>query len=211
MINQVRHFYFNKYLVTPFSHKRYYLSYCLDYKALWYRVPKVATRTIDYHFKEHSSDHGYIYSSRVGYRPSAYRDYLKFAFVRNPLDRVVSAWKNKVVEANYFNFESQAYLEMQEFSNFINWLETQNLEKADEHLLPQHLLIDVEHLDYLGRFESFDEDFGKLAEKIGLPIEVIERKNPSKKMTIEIEPSTRMKVEQLYQKDYKLFNYSRQG
>jgi hypothetical protein len=128
--------------------------------------------------------------------------------VRDPLDRVVSAWKNKVVEANYFNFDSHNYREMQEFENFISWLEKQDLTKTDEHLLPQYLLIDVENLDFLGRFESFDKDFSDLAKKLGLPVQAIERKNPSKKMDISIDIPTRKKVEQLYLKDYQLFNYS---
>jgi Sulfotransferase family len=207
MLGNLKHFYFNKYIVSPFRKDRYYLSYCLDYRALWFRVPKVATRTIDHHFKEHSSKQGYLYSSRVGYLPAYYRDYLKFAFVRNPLDRLVSAWKNKVLEANYFQFDEATHQQLQSFEAFVAWLVKQPIEQMDEHILPQYMLVDTDNLDFLGRFESFSEDFTTLAGKVGLPVDEIQHKNPSVKTELSISPSAKAQVESIYEKDYVLFNY----
>lgn len=207
MLNKLQHFYFNKYLVSPFSKEKYYLSYCLDHKALWYRVPKVGTRTIDEHLKEGSTSGGYIYSSRVGYLPSMYKNFLKFAFVRDPQDRLVSAWKNKVAEANYFNFEADEYQKMQKFDEFVVWLSTQDINQTDEHLLPQYKLVDYKNLDFLGRFESFSDDFSVLAKKIGLPIDQVHHKNSSKKANIEISPATKSLIEEIYRNDFEIFNY----
>src|SRR5690606_774943 len=119
MINKIRHFYFNKYLVKPFSKNRYYLSYDFKHKALWFRVYKVGTRTIDHQLKTGGDKRDYIYSSAVSYLPSMYKDYFKFAFVRNPIDRFLSGWKDKVINKNYFKFDTNQHEKMKDINNYI--------------------------------------------------------------------------------------------
>jgi sulfotransferase famil protein len=207
MLNKLRHFYFNKYFISHFSKDLYYLSYSFDFKALWFRVPKVATRTINQHFIDNSTKHGYIYSSKVGYIPSMYKNYYKFAFVRNPLDRFISAWKNKVIEENYFNFDMIEYSKMKNFDEFVQWVSKQDILKADPHLLPQYKLIDLENLDYLGKFETFKEDFAKVTKEMGLPIDEIYHKNLSSKVKLDFSTISIKLVKEIYSKDYELFNY----
>ena len=66
-------------------------------KFLWYRVAKVGTRTILHHLKKQNVSLDVEHASFIRYTPSLYHDYFKFAFVRNPWDRVVSCWAEKIL------------------------------------------------------------------------------------------------------------------
>ena len=211
IIRKIQHFYFNKYIVKPFSRRRYFLSYSFKYKALWFRVYKVSTRTIDAHLKE-ASGRNYIYSSSVGYIPSLYRNYFKFAFVRDPVDRFLSAWRDKVVNRNYFNFDEEIHERMKNLPDFIDWVRTLNIEKCDEHLRAQYALIDLNNIDFIGRFENFENDFRSVADKINLPLKEIYHLNKTeddeaiKDISLKVEKD----IISLYRKDCQIFypNYS---
>ncbi len=203
--NKIRHFYWNKYLVSPFAKQKYFLSYHFKYKALWFRVYKVATRTIDKHLREGCAKEDYIYSSEVGYHPDAYQDYFKFAFVRQPVERFISAWKDKVINQNYFHFEAGQHEELKELKNFIAWVKEQDITKCDEHLRAQYALIDVEHVDFIGRFENFAEDLHKVAQQIGMPLQNLQHLNKSGSRTIQATAAEIQAIQTIYQKDFELF------
>lgn len=103
-LEKIKHFYINKYLIKPFSKNTYCLCYNYEYNLLWFRVAKAASRTINKHLFEKSPTEKYIYSSEVGYIPATFNNFTKFAFVRNPVERFLSSWQNKVIDQNYFNF-----------------------------------------------------------------------------------------------------------
>jgi len=200
-----RHFYLNKYIVSPFIGKRYYLSYCYTYKALWFRTYKVASRTIDKHFRENSQKQSYIYSSKTGYLPFMFRNYFKFAFVRNPIDRFLSAWKQKVLMSNSFNFSDEIYKEMHSLENFINWAETLDIDNCDEHLQSQNSMIDLNNIDFIGRFENFELDFKYVAEKINLPMLQVYHENRSNSSELEIDSNLMERIKLIYKKDINFF------
>jgi hypothetical protein len=204
LIDRIRHFYFNKYFVTPFSSRRYFVSYCFKHKALWYRVYKVGTRTIDQRIKDDANGN-YIYSSAVGYRHQMYSDFFKFAFVRNPVDRFVSGWKDKVLNQNYYNFNPSKHEEMKDLDHFITWVEQFDLEHCDEHLRAQYAIIDTNHVDFIGRFERFEDDFKIVADRIGLKDYSMEKLNASGSKQLTIASETEQRIIRLYEKDARLF------
>ena len=204
-VQKFRHFYLNKYVVSPASRRKYHLCYNYKYKALWYRVAKVASRTIDQHFRDHTPAEEYIYSSEVGYWPGQFQDWFKFAFVRNPIDRFLSAWRNKVVEENYFHFSDQVHREMQDIGKFIAWVEPQDIEACDEHLRVQASLIDLNHVDFVGRLENLGEDLMFVASQIDLPIGEIHKKNTTKKRSTSLSNAQEEKLREIYLKDFSIF------
>ena len=199
-----KHFYKNKYLLSPFAKRKYTISYNYKYKCLWFRTTKVGSRTIHLHFQENTPENQYIYSSAVAYNPDDFNEWFKFAFVREPTDRFISCWKDKVLNNNMYDFDSETHAKMKVLSNFISWVEGQNIDEAEEHLRSQHILIDLDNLNFLGKLESFDADLKTVAEAIGMPIKENHRKNTSGEKKIELSDTDRLRIRKIYVKDYEL-------
>lgn len=205
-LSKFKHFFFNKYVVKHFSHKEYFLSYNYKFKTLWYRVPKVASRSINQHFIQNSSEGENLYSGYgVGYIPGMFKNYTKFSFVREPAAKLISAFKNKVLEDNYFRFSAEEHSKMQNLENFLSWIEDHDINTIEKHLRAQHTMIDLNHIDFLGRFENFNEDYSKLCDRIGLPFEETPQLNKTKKRDLSFSASQLSRVHKLYEKDYQLF------
>lgn len=206
MLNKIKHFYINKYLVSPISKRKYFISYDFTHKALWFRVYKAATRTIDYHFNKACYKREYVYSSAIGYIPSMYKDYFKFAFVRNPITRFISAWKDKVLKENYFHFNKEEYEQMKNLDTFIEWVKTQDIMNCDEHIRAQNALIDLNNVDFIGRFESFESDFHFITEYIGIKFDNNLHLNPTHAYDdIDIPESSLRSIAMIYEKDIRIF------
>lgn len=180
---------------------------CYDYahKAIWFRVPKVASRTINEALQAGSNPKDYIYASSMGYSPALCKGYFRFAFVRHPEERLLSAWRDKVLRRNHFHFEEATHEKYKEIEHFVDWLATQDIDRCDVHIRSQHSQIDLQHLDFLGRMEKFNEDFDFLVKKLGLSVEKAGHLNKTPKAKVELSPEVRQKIRIIYQKDFELF------
>ncbi len=197
---------------APFmpSAERYNMTISHQRKFIWFRVAKVGTRTIPNHLKECEVHLDVDEGSWLHYPVNSFDDYFKFAFVRNPWDRLASCWRNKVVDRNYFHFDDSEYEKMKTFENFVAYVSDLNIDDCDRHLRSQSVLIDLSMIDYLGRMETFGEDANHIFQRLGLPEKDILRKNTSSneqgyqdcynKHLIE-------KVAQIYQRDIQIFGY----
>lgn len=130
---------------------------------VWFRVAKVGTRTILKILQDNTSltlnGYGQVFDK------VRYKDHFKFAFVRNPWDRVVSAYHNKILTKNYPPFK-QCY--DKDFAYFVEFIRKSNVESGDPHIQLQTRLIPVKQLDFLGRYETFEEDLTTVLYTIGL-------------------------------------------
>lgn len=104
--------------------KKYNVTISDECRFIWYQVAKVGSRTILNSLRESgvhlSKEEGYNI-----YTPSKlYEGYFKFAFIRNPFDRLVSCWLNKVYrrEDNRFKADPRMCSSMQTFSGFIGFV-----------------------------------------------------------------------------------------
>ena len=99
-------------------------------------------------------------------------DYFRFAIVRNPWRRVVSAFCDKVVRlgiglaGDLTRNDSIRHLTFREFVQIVR--QTAPLD-IDGHLQPQHLFLGTNRFDALGRFETLDRFLARLADRFGLP------------------------------------------
>ena len=129
---------------------------------------------------------------------SDFNDYFKFAFVRNPWDRVVS-W--------YFFSKTSSY-ESRNTSN-ISFKEFIKI-KSNVWKGPQQNQYDfTKCCDFIGRFENLQQDFNIICDKIKIPQQQLLSKNKSKhkSYTEYYDDETRQLVADRFAKDIEYFGY----
>ena len=142
-------------------------------------------------------------------------DYFIFAFVRNPLSRVYSCYRNKVINPKRANKKdilcnSEFYYNM-DFSAFVDAIVKIPDNILDRHLRPQSwFLCDDQGLlpDFIGKLENFNADWDIVSDKYGLPKPIHWNKTGSSKSITDVCP--RASLEQLierYAEDIRLFGY----
>jgi len=139
-----------------------------DEKYVWFKVPKVGSSTIIYHLVggDESWDQGFIHSftQRIKYKENQFKGYFKFAFVRNPWDRVVSAYSKALGEHCPLYRECYG----KGFDYFVDYIDRQEFSEMDRHIMPQSLLFPVAEMDFVGRLENFSEDLNYVLDRIGI-------------------------------------------
>lgn len=85
----------------------------------------------------------------VRYPVKLYADYFKCALVRNPWDRLVSCWLNKIVSGQgvIYNFTASDVQKMMQIENFVEWVSSLDITKCDRHLISQCALIDLNKIE----------------------------------------------------------------
>ena len=198
--------------VVPFLRKSdYNLTLSHSHRFVWFRVSKVGTRTLLHEFSKIGVDVEKSHQRFIYYTEGSYPDYYKFAFVRNPWDRLVSAWTNKVVDSNAFRLEDSLRAELQSFDKFVQYIGKLDLSKSDIHIRPQVLAIDLKNVNFVGRYESYEEHVRYVFDALTLPLVELSRHNNSKGK----KPSYREyytdylaeKISVLYSADVEQFNY----
>lgn len=183
---------------------RYNVTCNDEHEFVWFRVAKVGTSTI-IHLLRNQLGVNVTRASSGPYSSEKYRGYFKFAFVRNPWDRVVSLYFNKVAPGTYCEGTQSLT-----FEQFVDWLAQQDLTKIDAHAKLQALLIPVDELDFIGRFETFSKDVQYVLGRLGLSKVSIPKHNPSSHAHYSryYDDRTRELVRQLYREDIERFGYT---
>jgi hypothetical protein len=162
------------------------------YKLIYFSVPKAACTSIKTALlslegiENTTGQLGFVHSKDapftwVRYKERArifeeYPDYFKFAFVRNPWDRLVSFYSDKIVERtqrygelidDYINL---GFSKDMDFETCVRHICNIDDEKADIHFRSQHTLIlankNIDRLDFIGHFETICEDWLKLKQML---------------------------------------------
>jgi len=135
-------------------------------------------------------------------------DYFVFTFVRNPFDRLVSAWKPFTkkyppkVKLNFSNFVKKRGVGclLYEDGSFTN-----------DHWFPQSKYVEFDNgekfVNFVGKFENLNRDWKIVANQLGLSENLYNNKksnkNYKKYYTNELVEITSI----IYQKDLEIFNY----
>jgi len=158
------------------------------------------------------------YSSHITH-PVIRRDlkgkYFLFAFVRNPLLRAWSCYKNKVIKpgnaAKKHVLNNRGFYFGMDFTEFVDVLAKLPDKIIDRHLRSQSWdLSDEQGLlpDYIGKLETFDADWEVISNKYGLPKPMHHNKTGNSVKITDICPRASMeKLIVRYADDIELFGY----
>lgn len=113
--------------------------------------------------------------------PDEWMQYFRFAFVRNPYDRLISAWKmfTKGMDESVWKYpeDGNPDLTLKQFLDiatdesipFNLPRRTQFEVKLRHHAIPQtHPFNCVDKANFIGRFESIEKDFKEICDHLGL-------------------------------------------
>ena len=154
---------------------------------------------------EHFSD--YLYGGHECAVPERKLDGLFcFGFVRNPVSRMVSLHRNKVINTNDLGISEMERGELRDFNAFIEWIAAHDLTKCDGHWRLQTRLLNCERMDFIGRLESFDSDWNALVRQLdwGMTKPLV-KKNRSQAQHDGVTADQIRRITTLYREDFDAF------
>lgn len=187
-------------------HQAYY-----DKNAIFVHIPKVAGKSISTGLFETDKPGHYFISDYYQEDREFVRDAFSFAFMREPLERLSSAYYFLVSGGgNDRDKEFGEYLRERAptFDSFVlDWLTEKRL-YSWTHFIPQSdFLIFQEEVavDYLADFKNLDSSYNELMGKIpgGTPLPMVNKTKIAKQREFSVEVVR--KVEALYKRDFKLY------
>ena len=201
--------------------KGYSLKGFDDRKAIFVHVPKAAGISVCQSlFGNLAGGHSTIKRYMVIFSPVDFNLYFKFTFVRNPWDRLFSAF-NFLKQGGICNadlFFSHKYLSQYEsFNDFvIDWVNKENIQKYT-HFIPQYQFLcppfsSNVSVDFIGFFENLEDDFLFIKDKLNVDVclehsNQTQKKEPLNYMDFYTE-ETRGIVGDVYSKDISLLGYN---
>jgi hypothetical protein len=153
------------------------------------------------------------------------QDYWRFAFVRNPYDRLVSCFSEKLREDGpdglFVNGVARSLLRFDRFfrgmsfAEFVQAVAGISDEDADPHFRSQVSFVCSSagelKVDFIGHFESLGADVSRLAERLGVEIELPHLlKSQRDSYEAYYDDATRRIVRDRYVDDFRLLGYEAQ-
>ncbi len=204
------------------------------HKFIYYQIPKAACTTIKSFIirvddiergpSVHTTNIPVLSSSES--RSPLYKNYFHFTFVRNPYDRLLSCYMDKVsnpassdlTDPVFINGEYRPFLDKygklgwkkMSFEDFVRFVTKISDKHCDPHFASQNRFLNLDSLDFIGRLENFDRDFSHVKEKLSLSDDI----KPERLMTSKHDhyrtyynDELRQLVAKKYAKDIEIFNY----
>lgn len=201
---------------------RYQLTIGTRPKFLWFRNAKVGTRTILTLLRQSVLEFELEEGRRISFCADNYLDHFKFAMIRNPWDRFVSGWYDKISQEKQgkrkkagqrggVKLTDNQVESFQDIENFARFVATHDPRTLNIHFRPQSLLIDLNAVDYIGRFENFEKEVRLIADELGFakPDEIPRKNNSGQRKPYQyyISDVTKQMITDYYRKDIQLFGY----
>jgi hypothetical protein len=153
------------------------LKYCPAFdekKCIFVHIPKTAGISVcKALLSVDAIGHMPLYYYQVALGQKQYSEYYKFSFVRNPWDRVYSAYRYlaKGGLSDQDKIWSEAFKKYSSFDDFVRkWVDEENIQLS-LHFMPQSHFIKnaqgVIDLNYLGRFENLERDYEVIRKTLG--------------------------------------------
>ena len=188
------------------------LSIFLDKKCVFFHIPKTAGISISNSlFGDIKWGHRNVDFYKSHYGEKVFNSLYKFCFVRNPYDRLFSAYtflKKGGINNQDLEF-SNSYL--QEFASFDEFV-LKGLEKEEiinwVHFKPQYTFVCDENdnivMDFVGKMENLNADFNTVCKHLKIDSE-LQKLNMSSTKKNEFSEEVKAMIKLKYQKDFNLF------
>lgn len=204
---------FKRIPLCPYPYK----PYMHKYKCIFIHIPKNAGSSIMHLLGDTG---GRFHVESEFYREVNdyfYRKYHTFAFTREPLDRLFSAYKYARAGGNKGSEDLQLaqYVTQRcdDFSGFIDNVLNEHFIMQQPVFKPQYLYVFSRNLtlniDTLIKMEELESQWPVFAKKRGLPVELAHENKSKELMLPELTPQQYEKIYTLYQYDYSLLGYKK--
>lgn len=147
-----------------------------EHKCIFVRIPKCATRSLSMSmFGNKGGGHTDILSYRVIFGVERFENFFKFSFVRNPWDRVLSAYyflKDGGLNSDDARWASRHLARYSDFRTFVKqWMNPESV-RSRVHFRPQYEFLCDDRgqllVDFVGHYESLERDFAYVAKRLSL-------------------------------------------
>ena len=197
---------------------------CDQLKLVYVQVPKAANSSIiyclnksedwfDLKTKNHQELQDKIRSRKICFNRGFYENYknlLWFTFVRNPYQRILSSYINKVLEhsGEFLPFLSMGINQSTTFLEFCSIIKDFNPELLNDHIKPQCLIV-PDCMNFVGKIENIKKDWSKLKSKVSGLTELDIQMNKSKTVDNLLCKDSINIINQIYSNDFERFNYNK--
>jgi hypothetical protein len=188
------------------------------HRCLFVHIPKCAGTAVSIGLFGQPIGHHTLRYFRYVYAKHEFDGYFKFTFVRNPWDRVVSAFHYLGEEQRYGVDRRWRDEHLSCYQGFEDFVMT-GLHRPEVlrwfHFTPQWDYVSVpwsskSPVDFVGRYENLPHDFGVVAERLGLSAKLAVR-NQGRERKADYRsyysPASRQKVADVYARDIREFGY----
>lgn len=191
------------------------------YRCIFIHIPKAAGTSVKQALQLPGQGHPPWVYFASNY-PRRWQQYLKFTIVRNPWDRVVSAYSYAKMANSYwhnpetFPHPDHEVLKGSNFTQCCEMLLRHRDQLRHESWHPQYAWLlarqgdkEVLAVDRILRFETLDSDFLDLCKTLNVKANKLSEINPSKRShyTDYYDDHTRSIIAEVYAKDIALFGY----
>jgi hypothetical protein len=182
-------------------------------KAIFFHIPKTGGNSIfESLFEKEQWGHRDVTYYRFVFGKKKFDSYFKFCFVRNPYDRLYSAYcflKKGGMNENDQKFNSSYLSKYSSFEDFIvNGLHKEEIINW-VHFKPQSsFILDKKGklvVNFVGKLENIKPDFNRLKSILNKENATLTHLNKSKKESVELSKSCKKIIKTVYQKDFELF------
>ena len=138
--------------------------------------------------------------------------FYKFAFVRNPYDRLVSAFYNFRYDKGHIKWASDIY-KFDTFKDFVLGFEDSSCINYI-HLRPQFDYLQIDgrvQMDFVGKYENLKQDFQKVENDLSLPhVDLGHYRRHEHPPYQELyDEETKQVVKRIYKNDFETFGYEK--
>lgn len=195
------------------------MEHFVRHRCIFVHIPKCAGTSVIKALSEQPALHWKLSYYRLVFQPEQFRSFFKFTFVRNPWDRLVSAYQylrepTALVAQSDVDWAKANLSRYDGFGDFV----LRGLPRLEVRrwltFVPQHEFVTLPwrrgpQLDFVGKVEAMERDWGQVTERLGLPASLSTQNRSKREADYRsyYTPQSRDMAGRIYAQDIKMFGY----